>query len=418
MFCVSTASAGSDGSFLARRTSSFQPSPIQQLSRLAHSRNAINLAEGFPDFPAPSHIKQAAFAAISADYNQYRHVQAVCEMVARVFNSTQGVQVDPLNVTVCCGQSEAFAASVLAVVDEGDEVMLFDPAYETYEACILLAGGIPIYVSMEPPYWSLNIDKLESSISTRTKAIVVNSPHNPTGKVFSRQELSDIAALCHKYNLLAITDEVYEHITYGSVKHLSLASFPGMLERTIITSSLSKTYSVTGWRVGWAIAPQDISSAISNIHVKITDSAPAPFQEAAVIALQSCAEYYCALRKEYERRLDTVYSMLNHAGFKVPFRPQGSVFVFAELPDTYEKSDMEYVAELIEKAGVAMVPGCGFFHNTCTFPEKPLNSGVIEGPDASGKKKHDYTRRYVRVAFCKNLSTLKSAAEAIQACNL
>eukprot|EP00250_Pteridium_aquilinum_P029823 c40184_g1_i1 orf=378-1607(-) len=402
------------GSFLARRTSFFQPSPIQQLSRLAQTCNAINLAEGYPDFPAPHNIKQAAIKAISADFNQYRHVQAVCEKVAEIFCETQGLEVDPLNVTVCCGQSEALAASVLAVVDVGDEVLLLDPAYETYEACIVLAGGIPVYVAMEPPYWSVDINKLEASVSSRTKAILINSPHNPTGKVFTMQELSDIAALCHKHNLLAITDEVYEHITYGSVKHLSLASFPGMLERTIITSSLSKTFSVTGWRVGWAIAPPGISSAVSNIHVKMTDSAPAPFQEAAVTALQSSAKYFADLRKEYERRLDFVCSMLAQAGLKVMFRPQGSVFVFAELPESYEKTDMDYVAELIEKAGVAIVPGCGFFHSKRTHSEK-LSSSRLE---ALGGKQNVYTRRYVRVAFCKDLTTLESASEAMQKCSL
>lgn len=401
-------------SLLARRTSSFQPSPIQQLSRLAQSRSAINLAEGFPDFPAPDYVKQAAIAAISADFNQYRHVQAVCENVAESFGESQGVQIDPENITVCCGQSEAFAASVLAVVDVGDEVLLLDPAYETYEACIILAGGCPVYVRMEPPSWSLDMRNLVASVSSRTKAIVLNSPHNPTGKVFSMQELSDIAAVCVKHNLLAITDEVYEHITYGGVKHISLASLPGMLDRTIVTSSLSKTFSVTGWRLGWAISPPTIAPAVSNIHVKLTDSAPSPFQEAAVVALQSSPAYFAKLREEYGRRLDLVCSMLRNAGLKVLFKPQGSVFVFAELPDSYKKDDMEYVAELIEKAGVAIVPGCGFFHDKRSHTE---NSGRFRA-EGLAVGNWDYTRRYVRVAFCKDFGTLLSATEAWQTCSL
>ncbi|KAI5055156.1 hypothetical protein GOP47_0030301 [Adiantum capillus-veneris] len=400
-------------SLLARRTSSFKPSPIQQLSRLAQERNAINLAEGFPDFPAPDNVKRAAITAISADYNQYRHVQSVCEKVAELFGESQGVQIDPANITICCGQSEAFAASALAVVDVGDEVLLLDPAYETYEACITLAGGCPVYVRMEPPSWSLDINKLEASVSSRTKAIVLNSPHNPTGKVFSIQELSDIAAICLKYNLLAITDEVYEHITYGSIKHISLASLPGMLDRTIVTSSLSKTYSVTGWRLGWAISPPNIAPAVSNIHVKLTDSAPAPFQEAAVIALQSSSNYFANLRQVYGRRLELVCSMLRNVGFKVEFRPQGSVFVFAELPDSYENDDMGYVAELIAKAGVAIVPGCGFFHNKTGHADKSGRFGL----KGSVEDDYDYTRRYVRVAFCKDFSTLLSAKESWQACS-
>ncbi|MCO5589455.1 hypothetical protein L7F22_043422 [Adiantum nelumboides] len=398
-------------SLLARRTSSFQPSPIQQLSRLAQQRGAINLAEGFPDFPAPDYVKRAAITAISADHNQYRHVQAVCEKVAEIFGESQGVQIDPANVTICCGQSEAFAASVLAVVDVGDEVLLLDPAYETYEACIILAGGCPVHVRLDPPYWSLDINKLEAGVSSRTKAIVLNSPHNPTGKIFSIQELSDIAALCLRYNLLAITDEVYEHITYEIFKHISLASLPGMLDRTIVTSSLSKTFSVTGWRLGWAISPHTIAPAVSNIHVKIADSAPAPFQEAAVIALQSSSNYFLNLRQEYGRRRELACSMLRKVGLKVSFIPQGSVFVFAELPDAYRRDDMEYVTELIEKAGVAIVPGCGFFHNKIGHVDSSGHFG-LEGDN------FDYTRRYVRVAFCKDESTLLSATEAWQACSL
>ncbi|GMQ00272.1 hypothetical protein CsSME_00047428 [Camellia sinensis var. sinensis] len=222
------------------------PSPIQQLSLLAQRCNAVNLAEGFPDFPAPPHIKNAAISAIVSDFNQYRHVQGICDHVAKITKHMHGLDFNPLTDTaICCGQSEAFAATMFAIIDKGDEVILFDPSYETYEACICMAGGIPVYVPLDPPFWTLDADKLMKSFTTRTKAIVLNSPHNPTGKVFTKDELETIAGACHTRDCLAITDEVYEHITYDNEKHISLASLPGMQRRTIITSSLSKTYSVT-----------------------------------------------------------------------------------------------------------------------------------------------------------------------------
>ncbi|KAJ7515466.1 hypothetical protein O6H91_22G014200 [Diphasiastrum complanatum] len=326
---------------LSRRARSFKLSPIQQLSLLAQRCNAINLAEGFPDFPAPLHIKEAAVAAITADFNQYRHVQGVCEKVASAFEMAHGVKVDPATeVTLCCGQSEALAAAILAVVEANDEVVILEPAYDTYEACTILAGGKPVFVSLDPPFWSLDLKKLDAAIGPKTKAVIINSPHNPTGKVFSKVELADITNLCCKHGCLAITDEVYEHITFDDVKHVSLASFPGMKERTIVTSSLSKTFGVTGWRIGWAIAPSALTSAIQIIHTKLTDSAPAPFQEAALTALQSCPDFYKSLKQEYQFRRDYVCNFLNDFGFIVHFRPQGSFFVFVELPSEVRFDDV------------------------------------------------------------------------------
>ncbi|RLN40940.1 putative N-succinyldiaminopimelate aminotransferase DapC [Panicum miliaceum] len=274
------------------------PSPIQQLSHLAQRVGAVNLAEGFPDFAAPPHVKAAAAAAIAADHNQYRHVQGICDILAETAKRDHGLDVDPLtDFVICCGQSEAFAAAIFAIIDPGDEVLLFDPAYETYETCIELARGVPVYVPLDPPSWTLKEDEFLKSFTSRTKAVVLNSPHNSTGKVFSKEKLLIIAQACQKMDCFAITDEVYEYITYDENKHISLASLPGMQERTIITSSLSKTYSVTGWRIGWACAPASIASAIRNIHVKLTDSAPAPFQEAALIALTSKPDFYSSLKK-------------------------------------------------------------------------------------------------------------------------
>ncbi|XP_042500504.1 probable N-succinyldiaminopimelate aminotransferase DapC isoform X1 [Macadamia integrifolia] len=386
---------------LSKVAQTLKPSPIQELSHLSQRCNAINLAEGFPDFPAPIHIKEAAISAINSDFNQYRHVQGICKHLAEKMKLQQGLDVNPLtDIAICCGQTEAFAAAVFATIDKGDEVLLFDPTYETYETCILMAGGIPVYVSLDPPHWTLDRDKLMKSVTSRTKAVVLNSPHNPTGKVFSKDELEAIAGVCRDMDCLAITDEVYEYITFDMEKHISLASILGMQERTIITSSLSKTFSVTGWRIGWAIAPACIASALRNIHVKITDSAPAPFQEAALTALTCSPEYYESLRRAYESKRDYIVKMLCSVGFKIQFKPQGSFFVFAELPEECILSDIDFVTELIRKAGVAAVPGCGFFHSNFSSPGLSLVG-------------QNYQRRYIRFAFCKNDATLEAAAQKI-----
>ncbi|KAI4349712.1 hypothetical protein L6164_010272 [Bauhinia variegata] len=375
-------------------------SPIQELSHLAQRCNAINLAEGFPDFPAPPHIKNAAVAAINSDFNQYRHVQGICDHLAKTAKEMHGLDINPLtDIAICCGQTEAFAAAVFATIDRGDEVILFDPSFETYEGCITIAGGVPVFVALDPPQWTLAPSKFLRSFTQRTKAVVLNSPQNPTGKVFSKDELEIMAGACRSKNCLAITDEVYEHITYDNEKHISLASFPGMQERTIITSSLSKTFGVTGWRVGWAIAPTVIASAIRNIHVKMTDSAPAPFQEAALTALKSPPEYFESMRRDYESKRDYIIELLAGAGFKIQFKPQGSFFLFAELPDNCSLSDVEFIKKLILKAGVVAVPGQGFFHtNNLSSNEDSIISC-------------SYQKRYIRFAFCKSGATLAAVSK-------
>ncbi|XP_021722210.1 uncharacterized protein LOC110689735 [Chenopodium quinoa] len=372
------------------------PSPIQQLSHLAQRCNAINLAEGFPDFPAPSHIKNAAVSAINSDFNQYRHVQEICDYVAKNMKDMHGLDIDPVtDIVITCGQTEAFAAAMFALIDRGDEVIVLDPSYETYESCIRMAGGVPVFVPLDPPYWTLDPEKLMKACTSKTKAIVLNSPHNPTGKVFGVDKRDIIAEACQKWDCLAVTDEVYEYITYDNERHISLASLPGMQERTIITSSLSKTYCVTGWRIGWAIAPACIADAIRNIHIRLTDSAPAPFQEAALVALQSPPQYYESLREDFESRRDFIAELLSGIGFRTEFKPQGSFFMFAELPRDYSNCDIDFVEELIKQAGVVAVPGCGFFHT-----KRP--------PDG-------YQRRYIRFAFCKSSQTLIAALRRISA---
>ncbi|XP_020533584.1 kynurenine--oxoglutarate transaminase isoform X3 [Jatropha curcas] len=314
----------------------FTPSPIQELSQLAQRCNAINLAEGVPDFPAPTHVKEAAVSAINSDFNQYRHVQGICEHLAKNTKEMHGFDVDPkTDIAICCGQTEAFAAAVFAVVEPGDEVLLFDPSYETYEASIRIAGGIPVSFWLSISICGTEASLLDSGFREihgvfywQNKSCDIkqwNSPHNPTGKVFTKDELEIIAGACCRRDCLAITDEVYEHITYDNRKHISLASLPGMQKRTIITSSLSKTYSVTGWRIGWAIAPAFFASAIRNIHIRLTDSAPAPFQEAALSALRSPPEYYESLRRDYESKRDYIVKFLAETGFQIQFKPQGGI---------------------------------------------------------------------------------------------
>ncbi|KAE8728131.1 putative Endo-1,4-beta-glucanase [Hibiscus syriacus] len=339
----------------------FSPSLIQELSHLAQRCNAINLAEGFP---APPCIKQAG------------------EM--------HGLNIGPLtDIAICYGQSEAFAAAIFSIIDKGDEVLLFDPCYATYEGSITIAGGIPVYVSLDPPQWTLDPAKFSSSFTSRTKAIVLNNPHNPTGKVFSREELEVIAECCHRWDCIAITDDgVYEYITFDDQKNETIASLPEMQERTIITLSLSKTFSITefrsyvysAWRIGWAIAPASAASAIRNIHVKITDSAPAPFQEAALTALSNQILRNPENRISVEKRF--LYEVARFNRFLDSVQaPEFLLFV-------------EYVKELIKQAGVLVVPGCGFF---C-------------GSDQPSDENCRYQQRYIRVAFCKSDATLSTAA--------
>ncbi|GAQ86073.1 PLP-dependent transferases superfamilly protein [Klebsormidium nitens] len=435
--------------FLSDRALTFTPSVIQETSRLAERCGAINLAEGFPDFAAPSLLKEEAIKAIIEDLNQYRHVPQLCELIAKRFSARHGsvhppLQIDPATeVVITCGQTEAMAAAVLAVVNPGDEVVLFNPTYETYPANVAMAGGVVRHCQLYPPNWSFREEELLAAVGPRCKAIVVNSPHNPTGKVFTDAELAIIARVCTSENLLALTDEVYEDLTYDDVEHRSLASFPGMRERTVVTSSLSKTFSVTGWRIGWAIAPPDIASAISNLHVKLTDSAPAPFQEAAVSALQSDVSYYRQLRQEYQERRDLVCDALEGEEFEIETRPKGGFFVFARIPERFRHGcdDVSFVSTLIEEAGVAIVPGSIFFHSPSPRASVTGGSAVANGTRTAGPgddgSPHltghasvdeiinenqdycstlstDYSKEYVRVAICKKKETLKAAISELQ----
>lgn len=294
-------------------------------------------------------------------------------------------------IVVCCGQTEAYALSVLALIEPGDEVILFEPVYETYSVAIKLAGGKPIYVQLRPPHWTFEWKELESAFSESTKAIVINSPHNPTGKVFTRAELETIAEICTKRSCYVISDEVYENFVYTEDKHISCMSLPSMKDRCIVTSSASKTFHVTGWRVGWAIACKEIADSISNLHVKFTDSAPTPFQIAIAASLRFEPEYVVNLRESYAEKRYSICTRLLEAGYDVPHWPSGSFYVFARIPSwTGNATDVEYVEHLLNNKGIAVVPGSVFW----------------ESSDATSE---EYRHRYVRIAYCKRDETLDKA---------
>jgi len=369
----------------AARVGVFTESVIREMTRLAAEHGGINLAQGFPDFPAPAELVEAAARALREGYNQYAITwgapafrQALAEKVRR-FN---GITVDPdRHITVTCGATEAMMATLLAVVNPGEEVIVFEPFYENYGPDTKLSGAVPRFVRLRlEPDFPFDPDEIRAQISPRTKAIIVNSPHNPTGKVFSQTELDQVADLCHRHNLLAITDEVYEHILYDGHTHRTLASLPGMAERTVIVNSLSKSYSVTGWRVGWTIAPPPITDAIRKVHDFLTVGAAAPLQEAGVTALRFPRQYYADLAAMYQRKRDTLLGILGEAGFRC-LVPSGAYYIMCEITPFGYEDDYEFTMHLIRDVGVAPVPGSSFFHDP-----------------ASG-------RRFVRFAFPKREET-------------
>jgi aminotransferase len=366
----------------------FTESVIREMTRLSNLHGAVNLSQGFPDFPAPEEVKEAARRAVAADVNQYAitwGAKSLREAIARKFERLYGVPVDPeREVTVTCGSTEAMIASLLAVLDPGDEVVILEPFYENYGPDAILSGAVPRLVSLRPPDWSFDPDALTAAFSDRTRAIIVNTPNNPTGKVFTRDELTFIAALCQKHDALAITDEIYEHILYDGAVHIPMASLPGMQERTITINGMSKTYSVTGWRVGWAIAAPVLTAAIRKVHDFLTVGAAAPLQEAGALALALPDAYYRGLAEGYERRRARLLGILEGSGFRV-HRPRGAYYVMTEIDGLGWDDDVAFARHLVEDVGVAVVPGSSFYDNP-----------------AQG-------RRQVRFAFCKKDETLAEA---------
>jgi aspartate/methionine/tyrosine aminotransferase len=360
--------AGADGHGAARASvtaGALTESVIREMTRLALQHNAINLAQGFPDFPAPDEVKRAAVAAIEADLNQYPITwgqRSIREALAEKYRLHYGMNVDPeRDVCVTCGATEAMIAAMVGCVDPGQEVIVFEPFYENYGAAAAIAGASPRYVTLHEPDWSFDEAELAAAFTDRTRAIVLNTPGNPTGKVFSLQELTAIARLCERHGVLAITDEIYEHIVYDGARHVPMATIGGMEDRTITISALSKTYSVTGWRVGWAIAPPDLTDAIRRVHDFVTVGAPTPFQEAGAVALRLPDSYYTRLAADYLERRDLMLQILATVGLRPATTPAGAYYVMTDASVLGLGDDTAVARALTRKVGVAAVPGSSFY---------------------------------------------------------
>ncbi len=378
--------------FRSRRTAGFTESVIREMTRLAIRQKAINLAQGFPDFAAPAEIKTAAQEAIAADLNQYAitwGTPPLRQAIARKYRDWYGLNYDPeTEITVCCGATEGMIAALLAVADPGDEVIVFEPFYENYRPDALLSGAESRVVRLRAPDWSFDPAELRRAFTPRTKAIILNSPNNPTGKVFSLSELGMIAALCREFDALAITDEIYEHILYDGAVHIPIATLEGMRERTVLVNSMSKTYSVTGWRVGWVLAHSAITGSIRKVHDFLTVGAPAPLQHAGAMALSVGQEYYEHLSRDYAERRDILLAALGRAGFRC-FRPQGAYYIMCDISGFGLGDDIAFTKHLIEQIGVAPVPGSSFFAH-------PADGASV-----------------VRFCFSKRIETLQAAAERL-----
>lgn len=351
---------------LSEKAGQFTESVIREMTRLALAHNAVNLSQGFPDFAAPEEIKAAARNAITRDINQYAitwGAKSLRNAIAEKFQRTQGLTIDPeREITVCCGSTEAMMAAMMAIINPGDEVVVFEPFYENYGPDAILSGASPRFVRLRAPDWSFDADELARAFSNKTKAIILNTPNNPTGKVFSRAEMETIRDLCVRHNSFLITDEIYEHMLYDGAKHISAATIEGLRERTITINALSKTYSVTGWRVGWAIAPPEVTSAIRKVHDFLTVGAAAPLQEAGAIALRFPDSYYEQLAGDYLQRRDRLLGILGDAGFKC-FTPRGAYYIMTDISAFGFANDVDFARYLVKEIGVAAVPGSSFYHS-------------------------------------------------------
>jgi len=384
--------------FLSDKVSHFTESVIREMTRQAMLHDAVNLAQGFPDFSAPADIKKAAQEAVAADVNQYAitwGAKSLRNAIARQMGIWQGITVDPeKEITVCCGSTEAMISTLLALCNAGDEVVIFEPFYENYGPDSVLSGAKPKFVKLRPPKgddgdWTFDERELRRAFDKHTKAIILNTPNNPTGKVFKRAELELIRDLCIEFDVLAITDEIYEHILYDGTEHISMVSLDGMRDRTVTINGMSKTYSVTGWRVGWAVAPEKITNAIRKVHDFLTVGAPAPLQEAGAAALSLPPEYYAKLAEGYRVRRDHLMPSLTSAGFRC-FRPRGAYYVMTDISAFGYQDDVSFAKYLVEEIGVACVPGSSFYRN----------------PKDGAKQ--------VRFAFCKKPETLDEAARRLK----
>ena len=350
--------------FRSDRTSDFTESVIREMTRLAIPAKAVNLAQGFPDFPAPPQIKQAAIEAITAEHNQYPitwGIKPLREAIAQKYQRHYGLTIDPeREVTVICGSTEGMVATLLATMNAGDEVITFEPYYENYHPDLLLCGATRRLITLHAPDWTFDHEEMRRAFNKRTKAVILNTPNNPTGRVFPRADLEFIAKLCQEYDALCITDEIYEHIIYDGAEHVPVMTIPGMRERAVIVNSMSKTYSVTGWRVGWVIAAPDLTDSIRKVHDFLTVGAATPLQHAGVLAMNQPDEFYKDLADHYVGRRDKLMVLLESAGFHC-FKPTGAYYIMTDVSRFGFADDTTFVRHLINEVGVAAVPGSSFF---------------------------------------------------------
>lgn len=349
---------------ISKKARQFTESVIREMTRLAMECGAVNLAQGFPDFPAPDEVKDAAIQAIRADVNQYSITWGARDFrraIAERFERDTGLEVNPeRELTVCCGATEAMVSSLLAVIDPGDEVVVFEPFYENYGPDTVICGAVPRYVRLAPPDWTFDPDELAAAFNERTRAIVLNTPNNPTGKVFTREELEIVAELCRQWDVYAVSDEIYQYLVYDGACHVSIAILPEMRERSITINSMSKTYSVTGWRVGYVVASPEVSNGIRKMHDFITVGAPAPLQEAGIAAMKMPDAYYAKIRHEYVERRNRFLPVLERAGFRC-FKPRGAYYIMTDISDFGFAKDVEFARYLVKEIGVAAVPGSSFY---------------------------------------------------------
>jgi aminotransferase len=356
---------------ISRRVQGFTESVIREMTRVNAEYGGVNLAQGFPNFPPPKELVDAAHRALDGDFHQYAitwGARNLRQAIAAKFERFYGRAVDPeRQVTVCCGSTEAMLSTLLAVLDPGDEIIIFEPFYENYGPGAIISGAKPVFVPLEPPDFGFDADRLRAAVTPRTRAIVFNSPNNPTGKVFSVSELETIAAVCREHDLLAITDEIYEHMVYDGARHVPIATLPGMWDRTVTISGVSKSYSVTGWRIGYTISSPDLAVGIRRAHDFVTVGAPAPLQEAAVTALNFPDSYYTGLRESYQARRDLLLPLLEKAGFRA-FSPGGAYYILTECAHFLERfglpDDTAFAMYLVKEVGVATVPGSSFYAHT------------------------------------------------------
>lgn len=349
---------------LSQRTSEFTDSVIRRMTRISNQYGAVNLSQGFPDFDPPKAILERLAEVSREDFHQYSTTwgaQNLREALAEKQSHYMGLPIDPNeNIVVTCGSTEAMMAAMMTVANPGDKVVIFSPFYENYGADTILSGAEPIYVPLTPPDFSFNPEVLEDAFRQRPKALILCNPSNPSGKVFTRQELEFIACLAEKYDAYVITDEVYEHIVYAPYEHVYFASLPGMWERTISCSSLSKTFSITGWRLGYTIAPPEITERIKKVHDFLTVGAAAPLQEAVIPGLKFGPAYYEQLQRDYTHRRDLFMDGLKRIGLGYTF-PQGAYYILMDIGEFGYDSDLEFCETLARDVGVGAVPGSSFF---------------------------------------------------------